>query len=150
MGYALFSFTPQPLQPSSWEATLGLESLVGMERLERVQRGLPVQAFQRFSEASGVSREALANAIHISLRTIQRRSETDARLAPGPSERLVRLADLYAHAAAVLGDDALAAQWMQTPRAVFGGRKPFDLAGSELGAHEVEDLLLRIEQGVFY
>jgi putative toxin-antitoxin system antitoxin component (TIGR02293 family) len=150
MSSAVFSYTPNLPQPSAWEKALGLEGSSGLARIGKVQDGLPVTAFHRFADTSGVSREELASAIHVSLRTVQRRSETGGRLDAGPSERLVRLADLYSSAAEIIGDDTLARQWMRTPRDVFGGRTPFELAGSELGAREVEDLLLRVEHGVFY
>jgi putative toxin-antitoxin system antitoxin component (TIGR02293 family) len=144
----LFSHTPGPPRRTTWEAALGLERASGLARMARAQSGLPVAAFDRFAKASGVSRAALARAIRVSLRTVQRRGEAGERLDPASSERLVRLADLYARAADVIGDDDLARQWMLTPRDVFEDRSPFELAGSELGAREVEDLLLRVEHGV--
>lgn len=150
MSDAVFSYTPQLVRPTSWEEALGLESSSGLDRLQQVQQGLPAVAFHRFAVASSVSLEELARAIHVSLRTVQRRNESGERLDAGPSERLVRLAELYSHAAAIIGDDDLARQWMQTPREAFGGQTPFELAGSELGARLVDDLLLRVEHGVFY
>lgn len=150
MSDTVFDFTPTLPEPTAWEAALGLKRSSNLELLKKVQAGLPADAFNRFAEVIGVPRDVLAKAVHVSIRTVQRRSEAGERLDTGPSERLVRLADLYARASQVIGDDALARQWMQTPRAVFGDRTPFDLAGSELGAREVEDLLSRVEYGVFY
>lgn len=150
MSDAVFDYIPTPAQATVWEAVLGLKGSSNLELLDEVQAGLPASVFNRFAEAAGVSRDALAKALQVSLRTVQRRAEAGENLDPAPSERLVRLANLYAHAADVVGDDTLARQWMQTPRLVFGDRTPFELAGSELGAREVEDLLLRVEHGVFY
>ena len=150
MSDTVFNYTPTPAQTTVWEAVLGLKSSSTLELLSEVQSGLPTGVFNRFADVAGVSREALAGAIGVSLRTVQRRGEAQANLDTVPSERLVRLADLYRRAAEVVGDDNLARQWMQTPREVFGDRTPFELAGSELGAREVEDLLLRVEHGVFY
>lgn len=62
----------------------------------------------------------------------------------------MRLAGLYGRAAEVIGDELLARQWMQTPGEAFAGKTPFEMAQTELGAREVEDLLLRVEHGVFY
>ena len=150
MSDTVFTYTPTQSRPTAWEAALGLRNGSNLERISEAQTGLPADAFQNFAETAGVTREALAKAVHVSVRTVQRRGEAGERLDPGPSERLVRLADLYARASETIGDDALARQWMQTPREIFGGLTPFELAGSELGAREVEDLLLRIEHGVFY
>lgn len=147
---ASFSFTPQPPRPTAWETVLGLASSTSLELIHRVNEGLPAAAFNRFAEAIGMPRDALAKAIRVSVRTVQRRDEAGEPLDPGPSERLVRLALLYERASRLIGGGSLARQWMQTPREVFEGQTPFELAGSELGAREVEDLLLRLEHGVFY
>lgn len=149
MGSAVFTYRASPPQLTVWEEALGLEGSSGLTRIDRVLDGLPVTAFYRFSEASGVSHAKLASAIGISIRTVQRRSESGGSLAAGQPERLVRLADLYSRASETIGSDALARHWMQTPRKTFGGRTPSELAGSELGAREVENLLLRIEDGIF-
>ena len=150
MSDVVFDYTPAPTQITVWEAALGLRGSSNLELLNEVRAGLPADVFNRFADVAGVSRDDLAGAVHVSLRTVQRRADAGANLDLGPSERLVRLADLYARAARVVGDDGLARQWMQTPREVFGDWTPFELAGSELGAREVEDLLLRVEHGVFY
>lgn len=150
MSDAFFTYTPTPAQLTPWEAALGLRNSSNLERISEAQTGLPASVFQNFAETAGVTREALAKTIHVSVRTVQRRGETGERLDPGPSERLMRLADLYARASEIIGNDDLARQWMQTPREIFGGLTPFELSGSELGAREVEDLLLRVEHGVFY
>ena len=147
---AIFDFTPPPVQPSIWDAALGLAQSAPLERIRTVRAGLSAAAFDQFSKAAGVTREDLAKAVGLSLRTVQRREEVGLPLDPGPSERLVRLAELYALATQVIGDEASARRWMGTPRPVFGGQTPFELAHSELGAREVERLLHRVEHGVFY
>ena len=94
-------------------------------------------------------REELADLLRVSYHTVQRRKEVGHALGAGVSERLVRLARLYARTEEVLCSAALARQWMRTPRELFGGKTPFDMAATDLGAREVEDLLLRTEHGVF-
>ncbi|HWK51170.1 MAG TPA: antitoxin Xre/MbcA/ParS toxin-binding domain-containing protein [Steroidobacter sp.] len=58
-------------------------------------------------------------------------------------ERLVRLA------CTVIENDAEALRWLIDPQPGLGGRRPIDLARSEAGAREVENLLLRLEHGVY-
>ncbi|CAN5814259.1 type II toxin-antitoxin system antitoxin Xre [soil metagenome] len=149
MSDAIFSYTPTPHQPTTWEQALGVGHNSVMELIDKLQSGLNAQAFERFSDLSGVPRDELAHALKVSTRTLQRRKEAGKPLDSGTSERLVRLAKLYARAAEVIGDDALAKQWMRTPRVLFEGKTPFEMATTELGAGEVEDLLLRTEHGVF-
>jgi putative toxin-antitoxin system antitoxin component (TIGR02293 family) len=150
MSQMTFSYQPSPQSLSAWETALGLQDGSRLKLIAQVQEGLPVAAFDRFSQLTGLSREALARALDTSTRTIARRKEAGKPLDRTTSERLVRLAGLYARAAEVIGDERLARQWMQTPREAFAGKTPFEMAQTELGAREVEDLLLRVEHGVFY
>lgn len=149
MSIPTFDYRPSPQATNPWEEALGLQgSRLGI--INQVREGLPPTAFERFSDTTGLSREALAKLVHISTRTVSRRKERGERLDPATSERLVRLATLYARAGEIIGDTHLAQQWMQTPRETFGGTTPLLMAETELGAREVEDLLLRVEHGVFY
>lgn len=43
-----------------------------------------------------------------------------------------------------------AKQWLNAPQVGLGGAVPLDYAKTEVGAHEVENLLGRIEYGVEY
>ncbi len=147
---AVFDFTPPPAEQSVWDRALGLAQSAPLERIRTVRSGLSAAAFDQFSKVAGITREDLAKAVGLSLRTVQRREEAGVPLDPSPSERLVRLAELYDLATQVIGDETSARRWMQTPRPVFGGQTPFELAYSELGAREVEHLLHRVEHGVFY
>lgn len=149
MSDAVFSYTPTLPQPSPWEQALGVSHDSVMELIGKVEQGLDAQAFEQFSELSGVPRDELARSLKVSTRTLQRRKEAGKPLDSDTSERLVRLSQLYARAAEVIGDDELAKQWMRTPRSLFEGKTPFEMATTELGAGEVEDLLLRTEHGVF-
>ena len=47
------------------------------------------------------------------------------------------------------GDAPAATRWLRTPQAGLGGRKPLELASTDVGAREVEDLIGRLEHGVF-
>jgi putative toxin-antitoxin system antitoxin component (TIGR02293 family) len=149
MTVASFSYRAGREERSVWERALGVGGRA-LELMEQAAKGLAPESFDRFSTLTEVPREQLAAAIHTTTRTIARRKEAAKTLDRTSSERLVRLALLYKQANGVLGDEALTRQWMLTPRDVFGGRTPFEMASSEIGADEVEDLLARIEQGVFY
>lgn len=58
-------------------------------------------------------------------------------------DRLYRLARL------VLEDDDKALGWLASPQPGLGGRRPADLAHTETGMREIENLLLRIEHGAY-
>jgi putative toxin-antitoxin system antitoxin component (TIGR02293 family) len=65
------------------------------------------------------------------------------------SERLFRLACLYDKAVEVFEDPQMARKWLKEPSWALGDVTPLRYADTELGAQEVEDLLGRIEHGVF-
>ena len=47
------------------------------------------------------------------------------------------------------GDIAAARKWLQMPQRGLGGETPLDFASTEVGAREVENLIGRLEHGVF-
>lgn len=150
MAAGVFSIDPPPPVISKWERAAGVTVPPGLARIQRIAKGVPARSFDDFVAVSGATSEHISNAIHMSVRSVQRRKKDNEPLPAPASERLVRLAELYARAEEVIGDADLAKQWMQTPRSVFDGKTPLELASSELGAREVEDLLGRLEHGVFH
>lgn len=118
--------------------------------IRQIQEGLSPTAFDHLSETMGIGADELAGLVYISRRTVARRKERGEPLDSATSERLVRLALLYAKVVEVIGDEQLSRQWLRTPRAAFSGKTPLEMAQTELGAREVEDLLFRVEHGVFY
>ena len=49
----------------------------------------------------------------------------------------------------VMESEKNARQWLTAPQFGLGGAVPLEYAETEVGAREVEDLLGRIEQGVY-
>jgi putative toxin-antitoxin system antitoxin component (TIGR02293 family) len=58
------------------------------------------------------------------------------------------MARLFALAEEVLESADAARDWLREPQAGLGNRIPLEMMGTEAGAREVEDLLLRIEHSV--
>ena len=65
------------------------------------------------------------------------------------SERVLRIGALFDRAVVVFGDEDQARQWLKSSQRALGGRTPLEYADTEPGAREVEDLLGRLEYGVF-
>jgi putative toxin-antitoxin system antitoxin component (TIGR02293 family) len=49
----------------------------------------------------------------------------------------------------VFDDESVAAEWLRAPNLALGDVAPLAMADTELGAREVDDLLGRIEYGVY-
>ena len=84
----------------------------------------------------------------ISARTLARR-RSQGRLTPVESDRLFRLVALYAQGADVLGSVEAADEWMHSPAIALGDKTPLAYAMNEAGAKRVEQLLIRIDDGVY-
>jgi putative toxin-antitoxin system antitoxin component (TIGR02293 family) len=67
------------------------------------------------------------------------------RLTAEESERLERLARMAALAEQVWEDEARAQEFLISPQPQLDGERPVDLARSDLGTREVEELLFRLE-----
>lgn len=115
-----------------------------------VDTGLRVNAFESLVDYANVTRLDLARATDIPLRTVQRRETSPARrFERDESDRLARVARLYAMAEDVLGSREEAQRWMKTPNQSLDGARPLDELDTEIAAREIEDLLGRIRHGVF-
>jgi putative toxin-antitoxin system antitoxin component (TIGR02293 family) len=116
--------------------------------VQAIQRGLAVSELDALRESLGISMEALAPKLGLSKATLHRRKAT-GRLHAAESDRVVRYARLVGRAREVLESGDSARAWLRSPQVGLGGAIPLDYAETEVGAREVEDLLGRIEHGVY-
>jgi putative toxin-antitoxin system antitoxin component (TIGR02293 family) len=78
------------------------------------------------------------------------RRKVSRRLTPDESERLLRISAVFEDAVDLFeGDVAAAVNWLTTPRKALGDRAPLTYARTEPGAREVENLIGRLEHGIF-
>jgi putative toxin-antitoxin system antitoxin component (TIGR02293 family) len=95
-----------------------------------------------------LSLDETAERLGLARRTLARR-KTLRTLDANESERVVRLADALAHAIDVLGSREKARRWLGEPNRALGGASPMSLLDTGLGAQAVDELLVRIDHGVF-
>ncbi len=114
----------------------------------QVRRGLEYALLEALMEIFDLEREDLSRALDIPLRTLARRKH-EKRLPPAESDRLARLARIAALATEALGSEAKASRWLKAPNRALGGEAPLGLLDTDAGSREVENVLGRIEHGVF-
>ena len=139
-----------PSRPS-YGASAGLSFKDTGTLIRQLKRGLPMAAFDDLQGAMAVPAKTLASAANIAVRTLNRRRK-EGRLQTDESERLFRiavLAVLYDRAIEVLGDQERARAWFKEPVKALGMKTPLQYADTEPGAREVENLLGRLEYGIF-
>ena len=116
--------------------------------IEQIQRGLPVEVLDALQQILEIPIEKLAPKLGISKATLHRR-KVEGRLGRDESDRVVRFARLMGKAVEVFESEEAARQWLKAPQVGLGRAVPLDYAETELGAREVEDLLGRIDYGVY-
>jgi putative toxin-antitoxin system antitoxin component (TIGR02293 family) len=114
-----------------------------------IRSGLPSTALERMARQLDLSAVATIESLGLAKRTIARRLHEHKPLSAEESERVVRLARVFAEAKHVLGEEAKARRWLQKPSRALGGEIPLHLLDTDIGASAVFEELGRIEHGVF-
>ena len=130
-------------------SALGLTAANPAELIQKLERGFPFKTLQVLESRSGLALPRLAALIGIPERTLARR-KVSRRLTLEESERLLRIAAVFEDAVNLFeGDVPAAVTWLTTPRKALGDRPPLAYARTEPGAREVENLIGRMEHGIF-
>lgn len=141
------------MQNTSIEQLLGGKDVLGytvnteMDLYELSRRGLPKKALVHLLKNLNVTLKAMAALIHITERTLQRKSENDI-LDAVTSEQILQIAQVYSRGTEVFGAHDRFSQWLETENSAFENKRPLELLASRYGAHMVLDELGRLEYGI--
>lgn len=92
----------------------------------------------------------VGNAVGVSVRTLQRKSHApNALLTKEQSGRTWKFAEILTKATDVFGSQSEAERWLTAPAMALDQSRPIDLLGTPVGVELVEQLLGRIEYGVY-
>jgi len=128
---------------------MGLNSTIHslFDLSESVIHGLPKKVLQ-FTVKRLTKDSAVAKVISDKLvppATFKRRK---GALNTQESERIERLARVYATALDIWGNEDDARQFLFTPHTLLNQKKPVDMAFTELGARQVEQILEKLRYGL--
>jgi len=118
------------------------------QQIGRIQAGLSFRAVQNLQKALDIPLETVASVLGMSRATLHRR-KLQGKIDEDESEKLVRYQRLLKKAEDVFGDGKSAREWLRHKQAGLGKAVPLDFARTEIGAREVENLLGRLEYGVY-
>lgn len=118
------------------------------ELIEAINCGLPATLVRELAKALETPMDDMAGLLRMNPRTLQRRLE-DGVLDLGESDRLWELARLFDRAVEVLESKAGAVHWFKNPILVLGWATPLAYARTSVGLRELDNILGRIEHGVF-
>jgi putative toxin-antitoxin system antitoxin component (TIGR02293 family) len=115
----------------------------------QIKRGFSFETLVRLEFNTGVSLALLASVIGIPERTLARRKAA-GKLKPDESERLLRVSNLFERCVELFdGDVTAAVNWLVSTKTALNRQTPLLYARTELGAREVEDLIGRLNGGIF-
>jgi putative toxin-antitoxin system antitoxin component (TIGR02293 family) len=128
---------------------LGLQVFDLTRIMDRVQRGLSYTTLERFHRNTAWPSNEITQWLQISPRVLTRRKQ-QGRLTPDESDRLLRASRIFAKTIELFeGDRDAAATWLTSPQHALGGGIPIDFAKTDIGSREVENIIDRLEHGVY-
>ena len=135
--------------PHFYVRLLGFNSFEPTFILDKVESGFSYKTFERLQRNLAFPHGELAKLVQISPRTLARRRE-QGRLTAEESDRLLRVSRVFGKALALFDGDVDAARtWFSVPVPALANRSPQDVSSTEVGAREVENLVGRLEHGVY-
>lgn len=133
--------------------TIPTSSLTALQLINYSRQGLSGAETGRIAAMLGVSDKEMARLLNQSVATFHRQAKAGQtgvdRLDPATSERLLLLARLAAYGTEVFQDQGKFTRWLRRPLRLLEDRPPIDLLDSSTGVQLIEDILGRIEYGVF-
>jgi putative toxin-antitoxin system antitoxin component (TIGR02293 family) len=135
-------------QAMTTETLLFSPPLTPLQLIDRSRQGLVGSEAGRIAGLLGVSDKEMAPLLNQSIATFHRQAKTD-RLDAATSERLLLLAQLANYGTTVFQDQGKFTRWLRRPLRLLGEQTPLALLDSPTGVQLVEDVLGRIDYGVF-
>lgn len=112
-----------------------------------IRHGIPASAFDGVAKVLSMTAEDLATMLGISMRTVRDQRKKQVPLSREISEKLVRTARIQALGRKLFTSDEAVATWLSTPAPSLNGERPLALLDTEVGAREVEAVLLGLGHG---
>lgn len=111
------------------------------------RKGLPKSVVYSICEVLGISMDRLSDLLHISHRTLQRKSDTDL-LGVSASEQLFEIAKLVSEGIRVFETLEDFRNWLHSKPYIFKGQQPLDFLDTRFGIQYVKNVLGRIAHGI--
>lgn len=134
---------------------LGGKEVVGMpiqsefDMIALSNEGITKISVESLVSYLGISKKAFAESIlDTSIKTIERKQDTD-RLGKQISSMVIEIAKVIEHALAVFEDEEKVKRWLNSPIRALRYQKPIELLDTSIGIKMVDNILGRIEWGVY-
>ena len=111
------------------------------------RKGLPKSVVAFLSEVLDISMDRMSQLLHISHRTLQRKSDSDL-LAVSTSEQLLQIAEVVSEGVEVFDTINNFRNWLHSTPYVLNGQKPLDFLDTSFGIQYIRNILGRIAHGI--
>jgi putative toxin-antitoxin system antitoxin component (TIGR02293 family) len=112
-----------------------------------IERGLPLETLDEFSAYSGIPVKSLLEVV-IPARTLKHRRQRKEPLSIDESDRLARVAKMFALAVRVYGNREHGSEFLTRPMPRFDGNSPLAVLRTQAGEEAVEEFLIQIDEGM--
>jgi len=121
-----------------------------LDIVDMIQQGLPSQSVFFLQNDLNLADEEYARTLGVSSKWLGRHRKTPKdHLDVNISDRLYRVARIFKLAEEVLEGKQAAFEWLHRPQTALNERVPLELLSTDAGVKEVEELLYRIEYGIY-
>ena len=124
--------------------------VISSPMIETVRKGFPATRLDQMARHLSVNRAMVLALLGLSERTLQRKTQTEARLSPAVSDRLARMDRIIALATEVFGGTEKAVQWLKRPSRALGTEIPLQLLDTDAGTESVQRELRQIQYSFAY
>lgn len=137
-----------PVGTAKWIRGAG-QAWSELELARLITQGIPTSAVSDVVDEGVITREEVTQLI-VPRRTLAHRKRRGEKLSRDESDRFARVLHLYQLARRTFDDDGDKVRaWLRTPNRALSGDTPLALVVTSAGARLAEDVLLRIEHGVY-
>jgi putative toxin-antitoxin system antitoxin component (TIGR02293 family) len=113
------------------------------------RQGIPKRSLDSLAEYLGISRKRMAeNLFSVSVKTLERKSP-QTKLDRKTSSHALEIARVVQHAYEVFEDQEQVKLWLNRPNKALNNMEPVNLMDTLSGLNMVNDILGRIEEGVY-
>lgn len=137
-----------PIWATNLPPTIHVTELQDLDLISLSKSGLATKEVSALAERLELPVKEMVRLLTLSQRTFHRRNP-DERLDQVASERLLLLAQLADHGYDVFDDQGKFNRWLRRPLRILGDQRPLDILDTSQGIRLIDNLLGRIEYGVY-
>ena len=126
---------------------IGIKPISDIELVNLTEKGLPLTTIDRL-KSHGLTFTEISNVV-ISPRTLKHRKSRKESLSNIETERVVRVARIFGLAEQVFGSREKALLWLRSQDERLNDRSPMQMLVNESGGRLVENMLWRIDEGIY-